>query len=128
GRRTTQSPDRKPAETWLALRLTRAFSKDALLEQYLNSAPYGNLALGAEQAAWTYFARPARELSLAEAALLAGLPQAPTDYDPFTHPDEARKRQGVVLDLMRRPGVLSKSDLDNAWSEQLDVHSLTFHI
>src|SRR5207244_6101654 len=110
--RTTQSLDRKLAEAWLALKLTTAEPKRAILEDYLNSAPYGNLAVGAEAAAWTYLGKPARELSLAEAALLAGLPQSPTDYDPFAHPQAARARQSVVLDLMQPRGLLEPAQVE----------------
>src|SRR5712691_8942503 len=117
---------RKLYESWLAVRLTQTLGKTSVLEQYLNSAPYGNLAVGAEQAAWTYFGRPARELSLAQAALLAGLPQAPTSYDPFSHPDAARARQTVVLELMLRRGMLTRAEVDTARAEPLDFNSRPF--
>ena len=96
------------------------------LNDDLNSAPYGNLAVGAEAAAWTYFGRPARELSLAQAALLAGLPQAPTSYDPFTHADAARARLAVVLELMLRRGMLTAAEVDTARGEPLDFNSRPF--
>jgi penicillin-binding protein 1C len=124
--RTSQSLDRKLVESWLAVRLTQTLGKETVLEQYLNSAPYGNLAVGVEAAAWTYFGRPARELSLAEAALLAGLPQAPTDYDPFTHPAAARGRQQVVLDLMLRRGMLTPTEVETARAEPLDLNTRPF--
>ena len=122
----TQSLQRKLWESWLAIRLTGAFSKETILEQYLNSAPYGNLAVGAEAAAWTYFGKPARELSLAESALLAGLPQSPTDYDPFTQLGAARSRQQVVLDLMLRHGTISEAEAESARAEPLQLNDRPF--
>jgi penicillin-binding protein 1C len=124
--RSSQSVARKLTEVWLALRLTRELGKSTVLEQYLNSAPYGNLAVGAESAAWTYFGKPARELSVAEAALLAGLPQSPTDYDPFTHLDAARARQHIVLDLMQRRGVLTPAQVQSAKTEPLRLNDRPF--
>ncbi len=124
--RASRSLERKLWESWLAVRLTQTLGKTTVLEQYLNSAPYGNLAVGAEEAAWTYFARPARELSLAQAALLAGLPQAPTDYDPFIHPDAARARQSVVLDLMQRRGILTLAEVESARAEPLELNARPF--
>src|SRR6266849_287762 len=124
--RVSRSLGRKLVESWLALRLTQSLGKATVLEQYLNGAPYGNLAVGAEAAAWTYFGRPARELSLAQAALLAGLPQAPTAYDPFSHPDAARARQTVVLDLMLRRGVLTQAEVETARAEPLDFNTRPF--
>jgi len=124
--RASRSLGRKLVESWLAVRLTQSQGKRSVLEQYLNSAPYGNLAVGAEQAAWTYFGRPASELSVAQAALLAGLPQAPTDYDPFIHPDAAQARKNVVLDLMLRRGVLTQAQVESAQSEPLDLNERPF--
>jgi penicillin-binding protein 1C len=125
-RRSAQTAHRKLEESWLALRLTQVMRKADILQAYLNSAPYGNLAVGAETAAWTYFAKPVRELSLAEAALLAGLPQSPTDYDPFTHFEAARARQRVVLDLMQRRGMLLPSDVQAARDEPIRMNDRPF--
>src|SRR2546423_927417 len=80
---------RKAKEAALALRLSQRYGKDRILALYLNRTYYGNLAYGAEAAAQTYFGKPARELDLAEAALLAGLPQAPARYNPLTDFDNA---------------------------------------
>ena len=124
--RASRALGRKLFESWLAVRLTQSVGKTRILEEYLNSAPYGNLAIGAEAAAWTYFGRPARELSLAQAALLAGLPQAPTEYDPFIHPVLARERQSVVLELMLRRGMLTQPEFESARSEPLDLNSRPF--
>jgi penicillin-binding protein 1C len=126
--RDTQSVQRKLLESWLAVRLTGTLSKDTILEQYLNSAPYGNLAVGAEAAARTYFGKPARELSLAEAALLAGLPQSPTDYDPFTRLEVARSRQRLVLELMQRHSMISEAQAESARAERLQLNERPFSL
>ncbi len=110
---------RKLRETWLAWRLTRVLSKDEILALYLNHTYYGGLAYGVEAAARTYFGKPASELTLAECALLAGLPQAPAAYDPFLHPDAARERQKVVLDLMVQQGFITPAQRERAWAEPL---------
>ena len=75
---------RKVKEACLAIKLSRAWSKNRILGTYLNQVYYGNHAYGIEAASQTYFSRPARKLTLAQAALLAGLPQAPSVFDPFT--------------------------------------------
>ena len=98
---------RKLRETWLAWELTHRLTKDQILALYLNTTYYGGFAYGAEAAAQTYFGKPAAQLTLPECALLAGLPQAPAVYDPFTHPEAARARQHTVLDLMVRHGFLT---------------------
>jgi penicillin-binding protein 1C len=98
--RTEQTLSRKLKEARAALQLNQRFSKEELLEAYLNTVYYGNQAYGAEAAAQRYFGRPARELSLPEAALLAGLPQSPSAFDPLRQAERARRRQEHVLDLM----------------------------
>ncbi len=117
--RESRSYGRKLREAILAVRLTQAFSKDQILEMYLNEIYYGNLAYGAEAAARTYFGKPARDLDLAESALLAGLIQSPALYDPFTHLDAARARQRVVLGLMVKRGVVSDAQAQLALAEPL---------
>lgn len=98
---------RKLKEACLALKLTDAWSKERVLESYLNQVYYGNLAYGIEAAAQTYFSKPARSLTLREAALLAGLTQAPSAYDPFVEPAKALARRNAVLDAMRDQGVIT---------------------
>jgi membrane peptidoglycan carboxypeptidase len=107
GDRTARDPLRKIQETIFAIELNRRYSKEAILEWYLNEIFYGNFAVGAEAASLRYFGKNANELSLPEAALLAGLPQAPAVYDPLIHFDKAKRRQETVLDLMVRHGYLS---------------------
>ncbi|BBB49521.1 transglycosylase domain-containing protein [Pelolinea submarina] len=94
---TTQ---RKAREIVLAAEITRRYSKDEILELYLNEIYYGNLAYGIEAAAETYFSTTAGQLNLAEASFLAGLPQAPAVYDVYTNRDAAELRQSDVLGLM----------------------------
>src|SRR5512146_748459 len=104
--RTERSLRRKLREAVLAWQMTRRLSKDEILALYLNQMNYGGMAYGVEAAAQTYFGKPASQLLLPECALLAGLPQAPGLYDPFTHPELAKKRQAVVLGLMEAQGML----------------------
>ena len=92
--RTQRTLDRKLREAILAVRLSRAYDKDTLLEMYLNEVYYGNLAYGIEAAARAYFGVHARDLDLAQCAMLAGLPQAPSGYNPLVYYDEARNRHG----------------------------------
>lgn len=98
---------RKAREATLALQVERAFSKDEILAFYLNSVYLGARSYGVEAAARTYFGKPAAELQLAEAALLAGLPQRPSDYNPIENPDAALSRRRYVLDQMAATGRIS---------------------
>jgi 1A family penicillin-binding protein len=114
-----QTAERKIKEAFLAMELTRRYSKDAILEMYVNEIFYGNRAYGIEAAAETYFGKPAKELTLAEASLLAGLPQAPSYYDPYTNFAAARERQQYVLEQMVRTGAISQAQSDDAWRTPL---------
>lgn len=100
---TERTLNRKIREAVLAAEITRQYPRDKILEIYLNSINYGNLAYGVEAAAHTYFNKSAAELTLAEASFLAGIPQSPAIYDPFTTDgrDYALARQKIVLRLMR---------------------------
>ncbi|MGE3269789.1 MAG: transglycosylase domain-containing protein [Chloroflexota bacterium] len=98
--RTEQSLARKVKEALAAVELNRRYSKEDLLEAYLNIVFYGNRAFGAEAAAQVYFGKSARELTLPEASVLAGLPQSPSRYDPLLHLDAAKARQRAVLGRM----------------------------
>jgi len=91
---------RKVREALLAMEVTRRYTKDEILELYLNEIYYGNMAYGVEAAAQTYFGTSARNLTLAQAAFLAGLPQLPAIYDPYTNREAALERQETVLLLM----------------------------
>ncbi len=117
--REARSYLRKAREAVLALRLTQAYSKDQILAMYLNEIYFGNLAYGAQAAALTYFGKSARDLDLAEAALLAGMIQSPSAYNPFVNLDDARARQGVVLGLMVKRGLIDKPTAELAQAEPL---------
>lgn len=101
--------DRKIREALLAVQLEDRFSKDEILTAYLNTVFYGNNAYGIEAASQTYFAKPAKELTLPQAALLAGLPQLPSLYDPYANPQDARRRRGQVLQAMAETGVITQA-------------------
>lgn len=105
-----QTVERKVKEACLAVKLEREWDKDTILEQYLNSVFYGNLAYGAEAAAQTYFSKSASELNLPEAALLAGLTQAPSAFDPIGQPQRARARRAQVLQAMLASGVITPAE------------------
>jgi penicillin-binding protein 1A len=107
---------RKLKEACLAIKLNDAWSKDRILETYLNQVYYGNLAYGIEAAAQTYFSKPARALDLRQAALLAGLTQAPSADDPFVAPDKALARRNEVLDAMHDQGVITAEQY--AWARR----------
>ena len=92
-----QTLQRKVVEACLAIKLAHAWSRDRILTAYLNDVYYGNHAYGIEAAAETYFSVPASRLTLEQAALLAGLPQAPSYYDPLHNPAAALARRDEVL-------------------------------
>ncbi|MCL4273623.1 MAG: transglycosylase domain-containing protein [Anaerolineales bacterium] len=98
--RAQRTYSRKTREIILAAEITRRYSKDEILELYLNEIYYGNLAYGAEAAAETYFGKPVKDLTLGEASFLAGLPQSPAVYDIYNNPDVTLLRQQQVLVLM----------------------------
>ena len=105
---------RKLKEACLALKLNDAWSKQRILETYLNQVYYGNLAYGIEAAAQTYFSKPARSLNLREAALLAGLTQAPSAYNPFAEPQKALARRNDVLRAMAAEAMITPKQY--AWA------------
>ncbi len=119
GERGERSLRRKLREAILAWQLTQQKSKDEILGLYLNQTYYGGMAYGIEAAAQTFFGKPASRLDLAECALLAGLPQAPAVYNPFTDLASARKRQQVVLNLMAANGYISAEQQQLAEREEL---------
>lgn len=108
--RTERTYQRKIKEIFLSAELGRRFTKQEVLELYLNQIYYGNLAYGIEAAAQTYFDKSARDLTLAEAAFLAGLPQAPAVWDPVTNKEATLERQRQVLALMLEAGCLDTGD------------------
>jgi 1A family penicillin-binding protein len=116
-----QTAERKIKEAFLAMELTRRYSKDEILQMYMNEILYGNRAYGVEAAAETYFGKPAKDLSLAEASLLAGLPQAPSYYDPYTNMPAAKERQSYVLDQMVHTGAITSAQREAAFSAPLKL-------
>ncbi|HBU22139.1 TPA: penicillin-binding protein [Candidatus Beckwithbacteria bacterium] len=120
---------RKIREAILAFATEVRYSKDDILEMYLNHVPYGGTAYGIEQAALTYFGKAARELTLAEAALLAGLPQAPTRYSPFgPDPEAAKNRQKQVLSRMLEDGYIDQDQYQQALDAPLTYAPQTQNI
>jgi penicillin-binding protein 1A len=113
---------RKLTEACLAVQLDRRWSKQAILTAYLNDVYFGHGAYGIEAAAVIFFGKHASDLTLAEAALLAGMPQAPTDYDPFAHPAAARARRAEVLRAMLDTGDITRSQYLEALRSPLGLH------
>ena len=117
---------RKVREAALAWQLSQRWSKDRILTAYLNTIYFGNGAYGILQAARTYFDKNAEELTLPEAALLAGLPRSPTFYDPVQHPAAARERRAYVLQLLFDQGRITQAEMRKANAAPLpkpdDVH------
>lgn len=118
--RASISYSRKTKEAILAWLMNKRYSKDEILELYLNEIYYGNLAYGIEAAAQTYFGKPASDLSLAEASLLAALPQSPIELDPLNNFDAAKQRQWLVLNLMVSEGYISQREAEAAYLEPLN--------
>ena len=114
-----QTYSRKIKEVALAYELSQTYSKDQIMELYLNKSFYGSQSYGIEAAAQSYFHIPASKLDLAQAAVLAGLPQAPTEYNPVINPASARLRQTEVLRAMVRSNYITQQQMDAALAEQL---------
>ena len=109
---------RKIKEACLAIKLSRKWSKDRILQAWLNNVYFGSSAYGIEAAAQTYFSKYARNLTLTEAALLAGLPQAPSVYDPFLDPKAAIDRRDAVLTAMRETGDITTAQYTTAVADR----------
>jgi membrane carboxypeptidase/penicillin-binding protein len=118
--RAERSYERKVREILLAAEITRQYEKEQILEWYLNTNFYGNLAYGIDSAALVYFGKHATELTLAEAALLAAIPQSP-GLNPIDAPDEARQRQEIVLAVMVEEGFITPAQAEAARSEPLTI-------
>ena len=114
--------ERKVREAWIALQMEKIFSKDEILTMYLNTIYYGHGAYGIEAASEMYFSKHASELSLAEAALLVGLPNSPSYLDPTVNPEGALARRDKVLDNMLRLGTITQEEADAAKAEQLKLN------
>jgi len=112
---------RKLKEVILSYRIEKDFSKEEILFLYLNQIYLGHGAYGVQAAAENYFGKSVKDLSLAECAVLAGLPQAPTRYSPFRHPEQARARQVYVLNRMVEEGFVSREQANEALAVKLDI-------
>jgi penicillin-binding protein 1A len=112
---------RKIREAMLAQKLERGVKKDDLLEKYLNMVYLGSEAYGVADAAWVFFGKSLNDLTLAESALLAGLPPAPSVYSPLVSPDVAKERRDIVLERMEEQALISASEAQKARSEPLNL-------
>lgn len=122
------SVTRKFKEALAAVELDRKFSKQDIMTMYLNQIFYGQRSYGIEAAAQTYFNKHASELNLAEASLLAGLPQAPSFYDPTIRMDQAKIRQQYVLDQMVKYNYITREEADAAWNTPLQPQTRTSEV
>jgi penicillin-binding protein 1A len=117
-----QTISRKVTEACLAVQLNQEWSKQRILTAYLNDVYFGHGAYGVEAAARIFFDTSAKDLTLEQAALIAGMPQAPTDYDPFGHPSAARARRAEVLGAMRDTGQITRAQYAQAVRSPLGLH------
>ena len=101
---------RKLEELALAVQLERNYSKEEILELYLNTIYFGHGAYGVGEASRVYFGKAPKDLDLSQCAMLAGLPQAPSAYDPISHPQEGAKRMTMVLALMAQEGYITPEE------------------
>ncbi|CAG9622614.1 Penicillin-binding protein 1A/1B [Sutcliffiella rhizosphaerae] len=117
---TDKTLKRKAQEFYLAYQLESRFTKDEILEMYLNRIYFSNYAYGISNAAKNYYGKSLDELELHEAAMLAGLPQSPNRYNPITNPDQAEARRNIVLTLMVKHGKVTQEEADEARSVPVD--------
>lgn len=109
-----QTLKRKAQEAWLALQMERKYTKEEILTFYINKVYMGNGNYGMLTAAKSYYGKDLKDLSIAQLALLAGIPQAPSQYDPYTNPEAAQNRRDTVLAEMYEDGNITKSEYDTA--------------
>lgn len=109
-----QTLKRKAQEAWLALQMERKYTKEEILTFYINKVYMGNGNYGMLTAAKSYYGKDLKDLSIAQLALLAGIPQAPSQYDPYTNPDAAQSRRDIVLAEMYEDGNITKGEYDTA--------------
>ncbi|MDR3157075.1 MAG: PBP1A family penicillin-binding protein [Lactobacillales bacterium] len=113
-KKSDQTMRRKAQEAWLALKMERRHSKQEILTHYLNKVYMGNQIHGVKTAANAYYNKPLKELNIAQIALLAGIPQAPNLFDPYTNPETTKKRRDLVLLSMFKNGKIKKSEYEEA--------------
>lgn len=114
---------RKIEEAFLTMRLESHYSKDEILEGYLNTINYGGI-FGIENASRYYFNKKAKDLNLAEATILAGIPKSPSNYSPTSNPDNAKKRQNLILNSMVKNEYITKEEKKKAYTENLEYVGL----
>ena len=114
-----QSLKRKVREAYISIQMEKEYTKDQILNMYLNTIYYGNGAYGIEAASITYFNKHASELTLNEAAVLVGLPNAPSMYDPFVSPEACKERRNLVLLRMLEAGHISQEEYDATCAEEI---------
>lgn len=111
--------DRKIKEAWITIRLESHYSKDDILEGYLNTINYGGI-FGIENASKYYFNKSAKDLTLAEASMLAGIPKNPSRYSPLIDEESAKSRQKIILNSMVKNGYITESQADSAYNTKLN--------
>jgi len=120
---------RKIKEAILAIELEFKYSKDEILGFYLNQIPYGSNAYGIESTSLTFFDKPAKDLTIAESALIAGLTKAPTYYSPYgSHPEDLNNRKNYILDRMNTLGLITQEELEQAKNEKLTYNTFKQNI
>ena len=112
---------RKIKEAFLAFQLERRYTKDEILELYMNQVYFGSGAYGVESAARLFFGKSVNDLTLSESALIAGMPQAPSRYSPLVNKNRAAKRRNLVLKQMEKTGIITTEDYERAVKEPIDV-------
>ncbi|KMY50574.1 penicillin-binding protein 1A [Peribacillus loiseleuriae] len=113
---TDKTLKRKVQEAWLAIKLEQRYTKEEIFEMYVNKIWYANYAFGIATAADTYYGKELKDLKLEEVAMLVGLPQSPSRYNPYKYPERAQERRNVVLHLMNRHGFITEEEMKKAQS------------
>jgi penicillin-binding protein 1A len=119
-----QTLSRKLHEAFIALQIEQKYTKNEILEMYMNQIYFGQGAYGVETAANTYFGKHVQDLDLAQCAMIAGIPKSPNYYSPLSNPKAAKERQKTVLEQMTKYGFITKEQADEAYAEPLTYKSL----
>ena len=123
-KRSYLTPDktvkRKVQEMWLAIQLERKYTKEEILEMYVNKIWFANNSNGILTASQTYYGKELKDLELHEVAMLVGLPQSPSRYDPYKYPERAKERRDVVLHLMNKHGYITEADMQAAQNKTVE--------
>lgn len=119
-----QTLSRKLHEAFIALQIEQKYTKNEILEMYMNQIYFGQGSYGVETAANTYFGKHVQDLDLAQCAMIAGIPKSPNYYSPLSNPKAAKERQKTVLEQMAKYGFITKEQADEAYAEPLTYKSL----